>query len=277
MGRWFQWIILTSITGSPVMSILILLVVWFAVDRFTLGLLPDPVRFVMRWRRTWQLERTLVGNPHDRRARFELAELYVRQRRFKAAVDVLKPNLEAGDDDVPTLFVMGVACCGAAHPEQGEVFLEAAADRDPGFRLGVIDLERGRWRLKRGEAKRAREALERFINVRRGTIEGRVLLAGAMVREGNEPKAALMREEAWKEYVSAPRFQRRVERFWAWRARPSRPVFYAAALMLAGAVFGHWVAPALLEMTHGFRGAYGAPYHRYGSRMPQTHADEDAP
>jgi hypothetical protein len=277
MGRYFQWIILTALTGSPVLSILILLVFWFAVDRFTFGLFPDPVRFVMRWRRTWHLERTLAANPHDRRSRFELAELYIRQRRYQRAENVLKPNLVAGDDDVPTLYSMGVACCGAGHPDQGEVFLQEATERDEGFRLGAIDLERGRWRLKRGDAKGAHQALERFVGVRRGTIEGRVLLARAMLGEGNEPQAALMREEAWKEYVSAPRFQRRVERFWAWRAKPSRPLAYLAILMVAGAVFGRYVAPTLLQMTEGMRGSSATPYGRYRPPSRPPAPDEGAP
>ncbi len=44
-----------------------------------------------------------------------------------------------------------------------------------------------------------------------------------------------MRDEAWKDYVSAPGFQRRRERGWAWRARPCRPLAYAA---LAALVLG---------------------------------------
>jgi tetratricopeptide (TPR) repeat protein len=272
MGRYFQWIILTALTGSPILSLLILLVFWFAVDRFTLGLLPDPVRWVMRLRRTWQLERTLTGNPHDRRSRFELAELYIGQRRYKNAVNVLKPNLEAGDDDAPTLFAMGLACYGAGHFEQAEVFLGAAEEHDPGFRLGAIELERGRWRLRHGDPKGAREALERFVHQRKGTIEGRVLLGRAMLAEGNEPQAALMQEEAWKEYVSAPRFQRRVERFWAWRAKPWRPVAYAAALLLAGAAFGRFVAPSLMTAAGSMRGGYG---RSYGYRAPPSSPPPD--
>jgi tetratricopeptide (TPR) repeat protein len=257
MSRYFQWIILTALTGSPVMSILILLVLWFALDRFTLGLLPDPVRFVRRWQRSWYLERVLSGNPHDRRSRFELAELHVVHRRFKAAVDVLKPNLEAGDEDAPTLFVMGQACYGAGHREQGEVFFNAAREADPGYRLGAIDLEQGRWRLQTGDAKGARELLERFAHVRKGTVEGRVLLARAIAGAGDDGKAALVREEAWEEYVSAPRFQRRVERFWAWRAKPSRPLLYAVLFLMAGAMFSRFAGPPLLHAVQGRGGAYG--------------------
>jgi len=263
MGRYFQWLILTALTGSPVLSIVILVVFWFVFDRFTLGLLPDPLRPLMRWRRSLQLERTLVANPHDRRARFELAELYNGQRRYKKAVELLKPNLEAGDDDAPTLFAFGVACYGAGHAEQGEVFMSEAAEQDPRFRLGLIDLERGRWRLRRGEAKGAKEALERFVETRKGTVEGRVLLARAVVMAGDDGKAALIREEAWKEYVSAPRFQRRVERFWAWRAKPSRPVMYALLLLMAGALLGHFGAPTVLSATSRYRAR-----STYGQSVP---------
>jgi tetratricopeptide (TPR) repeat protein len=258
MSRYFQWLILTSLTGSPILSIAILVVFWFVLDRFTFGLLPDPLRFLMRWQRTWRLERLLGANPHDRRARQEVAELYLWQRRYKKAVEALKPNLEAGDDDANTLFTMGWACFGAGHAEQAEVFMAEAAERDPAFRVGAIDLELGRWRLAGGNAKGALEALERFIHVRRGSVEGRVLLAKAMLAAGDDGKAALMREEAWKEYVSAPRFQRRMERFWAWRAKPSRPATYAALLLLVGALFSLWGAPPLVRAAQHTRGVYGS-------------------
>jgi hypothetical protein len=92
--------------------------------------------------------------------------------------------------------------------------------------------------------KGAVEALERFCKGRHGTVEGRVLLAQALDRGGRDADAALMRDEAWKEYVSAPGFQRRRERLWAWRARPSRPLTYAlvAALVLG---VGAWTASRL--------------------------------
>ena len=97
-----------------------LLLVYWGLDRFTFRFLPDPVAWVRRGMRVGKLNRDLVGNPHDRRARYELAEIMVARRRHGRAVELLRPNLEAGDDDVPTLFLMGVACLGAGHAQQGE-------------------------------------------------------------------------------------------------------------------------------------------------------------
>lgn len=232
MSKWFLWMILSSVTRSPVLSLLLVFGLAYVVDRHTFGILPRPLRMLGRWRRAGHLERLLMANPHDRRARFELADLRVGQRRYAAAVEVLKPNLAAGDEDVDTLFLLGVASLGAGQAAQGELLLDEAEKLNPDYKMGAIELERGRWRLARGDAKGAVEALERFCKSRHGTVEGRVLLAKALDKSGRDADAALMRDEAWNDYVSAPAFQRRRERAWAWRARPSRPIAYAAGVVL---------------------------------------------
>lgn len=259
MTKWLQWSVLTMITGSPLGSLVILLVFWYGVDRVTFRFLPNPVRALGRWRRMMTVRNTLAVNPHDRRARLELAEFHLEGGRFKDAVEVLKPNLDAGDDDLVTLYTMGVACLGAGYAEQGEKLLSAVADEDADFRQGAVDLELGRWRLKRGDAKGAREALERFVEIRKGTVEGRVLLARALDLGKDDAAAALMREAAWKEYVAAPRFHRNVERFWAWRAKPSRPLLYAAvglALLLLFARFGALAMARMVEDSRRPNAAY---------------------
>lgn len=236
-SAWLQWIILSGLTGSPVGSAIFLLVFWLVVDRFTLGILPDPLRFVMRWRRSGQLERALQLNPHDGRARLELAGLLVERAKYTRALEVLKPNVEKGDHDAQTLFTMGVACLGAGYPEQGEKLLASVDEASPGFRVNEVDLVRGRFRLLRKDFAGARQALEHLVSARKGTIEGRVLLSQALLGLGDDGAAALMRDAAWAEYVTAPAFQRRKERWWAWRARPSRPITYAAVVVLALGLF----------------------------------------
>ncbi|MET0405422.1 MAG: tetratricopeptide repeat protein [Cystobacter sp.] len=228
---WLLWMALSWVTGSPVLSALGVLGLLWAVGRYSM-ILPGPLRLLGRWRRAATLRRTLHVNPHDRRARYELAELWVGWGRHAAAVEVLKPNLEEGDEDAATLFLLGVAYLGAGDAARGELLLNEAEKRDARFQMGAIDLERGRFRLARGEFPRAIEALRRLREARPGTVEGRVLLARALERGGQDGEAALVREEAWTEYVAAPRFQRRRERLWAWRARPSRPLAYGVALAL---------------------------------------------
>ena len=245
MSSWLLWIILSAVTGSPLMAAAILVVGGLVADRFTWGLLPDPSRWFKRWLRASHLERTLRQNAHDRRARLELADLCVGRGRYARAVELLRPNLEAGDSDTFTLFTMGIACLGAGHFAQGELFLDQAEAADPKFRRAAIDLERGRFRLRRGDGKGALAPLERLCAERQGSVEGRFLLARALEQSGDDGKGALLREEAWKEYRNAPRFQRRAERRWAWRAKPSKPLTVGFAALLVIFLLAKALGPSL--------------------------------
>lgn len=247
MSKFFIWYLLARLTGSPIASAIGLLVFYWAIDRYTLGVLPDPLKFIGLWRRQWKLETHLRHVPHDRKARTDLAEIYLQRKQYAKAVDLLRPNLEAGDDDIASVFDMGVACLGAGHVQQGEKLLAHALDMQADFRVGEIHLVLGRWRLARSDFAGARTALESLVGVRKGTIEGRVLLSRALLGLKDDGAAALMRDAAWHEYVGAPRFQRRRERLWAWRARPSRPILYAALAAAGMFVLAYWVLPSMVQ------------------------------
>ncbi len=233
MSSYALFLILSAITGSPLLGAVLLLVGGWAVEHYTLGLSPGPVRLVRRFLRERRLRHLLLQNPHDRRSRFELASLLIGRRRYAAALELLRANLEAGEQDAEHLFQTAVACAGCGHTEQSEKLFDQAEEEDPRFRLGAIDLERGRWRLARKDYAGAKEALQRFVATRSGTVEGRVLLSRALSGLADADAAAVMRAKAWDEFAGSPRFVRRVERLWAWRARPSRPALYAVALLVA--------------------------------------------
>jgi tetratricopeptide (TPR) repeat protein len=237
-SKYLLWLILSRLTGSPFATGVGLLLLWFVTDRFTLGVLPDPLRWVWRWQRERRLAHLLAQNPHDGRARLEWATLLVERRSYSKAVEVLKPVLARGDHEVNAVFVMGTACLGAGYHQQGEQLLDKVLTLSPAFRHGEAHLWLGRWRLARQDFAGAREALEQFVAERRGTVEGRVLLARALRGLGDDGAAALVEDQAWTEYVSSPSFHRRRERRWAWRAKPTRPLTYALVTALVLVLLG---------------------------------------
>lgn len=245
MSNWFLWLILSRLTGSPIGSAIALLVGWFLVDRFTLGVLPDPLRPVLRWRRRVHLKRVLAHNPHDGRARLELAQLLVERGEGKAAVEILRPNFDRGADDIQSVFTMAEGCLQAGYVEQGEKLFAHAEELDADFRAGELYLVRGRHRLARRDFVGAKADLETLVKLRTGTVQGRVLLAAAHRGLGDDATAVLLEDKAWEEFVVAPRFLRRAERRWAWRARPSRPATYLLVLVLVVATCGTVVVPKL--------------------------------
>jgi predicted Zn-dependent protease len=227
MKTFMPWMLLTMLTGSPLVSAAVVLAAWYFVDRSTVGVFGRVVRAVRRLTRMRTLRRLLAINPHDRRARLELGELLLEHHRPAAALGILRPAVEAGDQVPELLFALGRACLQTGHATQGEQLLEEVEAESSGFRLGAVELERGRYRLERRDAAGAVEALERFCRIRHGTVEGKVLLARALAALGREAEAADWRAKAWEDYVHAPGFRQRAERLWAWRVKPWRPVAWA--------------------------------------------------
>ncbi|HTT72168.1 MAG TPA: tetratricopeptide repeat protein [Anaeromyxobacteraceae bacterium] len=233
---WLLWYLLASLTGHPLGVLLAILVIGWLGDRLSFGWLPSPLRLMARLRRIGELRRTLATNPHDRRARLELADLLLKRRPQEAAA-LARQNVEAGDEDVPTVFLLGAALARSGSLERAEQVLSFAEKAEPGFRMGEIDLELGRLRLARGDFDGAQEVLTRFVAQRPGTVEGRYLLARALAGRGDLEGARRVRAEGWREYRTLPRFRRREERPFAARLRPLRSalvlgVAVAAALLV---------------------------------------------
>lgn len=224
--------VLSAMTGSPLLAAAIVLCFYFLVDRLTLGLLPDPVRLVRRWQRVSKLRRRIASASFDRKARTELADLYLDLGRTGAAYDVLLPNYQAGDEDVYTLFALGVAAYGSGRGDEAERLLALAWERDAKFRLGAIALELGRGRLATGKPEAATAALLHLVEVRPSSVEGKVLLAKARAALGQKQESSDLYEQAWRDHAAAPRFAQRQQRWWAWRAKPARPVIYLFAMVM---------------------------------------------
>jgi tetratricopeptide (TPR) repeat protein len=248
-GSWIAWMLISWLTGNPILALLVVAAAWWLGDRATFRVLPDPLRLLGRRSRVASLRRTLSTNPHDRRARLELGTLLLEGRRPAEAAKLLRQNAEAGDDDLHTTFALGAALARIGDREGAERYLAAARARDPAFRLGEIDLELGRLRVRAGDAAGALEPLRRLVAARPGTVEGRYWLAQALERQGDAAGAARARDEAWGEYAALPRFRRSHERPYAWRIRPWRPALVAAALLIAAALLLRAVVPELSAMA----------------------------
>ncbi len=223
---------LSALTGSPLLAGAIVVAAWLLLDRVTLGLLPDPVRFFRRWQRIGKLRDRVAAAPFDRKARAELAELYLDAGRNEAAYQVVLPNHQAGEDDIYTLFALGCAAYRSGRVEEAEALLAQAWAKEAKFRLGAIPLELGRGRLAAGKHEGAEAALLHLLEFRPSSVEGKVLLARCRVALGKKREAEQLYDEAWADHQAAPRFQQRQQRWWAWRAKPERPILYVIVTVM---------------------------------------------
>ncbi len=232
------------LTRSPLAAALVTLAVWLVVDWNGLRLVPRLGRRLFAQRRAAELRRSLSYNPHDRRARIALADIYNGLNRSAAAVEVVRPAVEADPSDVEALFQLGLACLRQGDRERGELFLDEIEATHPDFRQGEIRFEEGRARLRAGDPLAALEALQAYLGNHPGSVRGLVLLAAAKAEIGDDAGSRQANAQAWQEFTELPRFARREARPWAWRANPTRPVAYLGAAVAAGGLL--WLLPRLV-------------------------------
>src|ERR1700693_1006527 len=137
MSNWINFSILWMLTGSPVSAALILLAAYAIMDWYTFGFLRGVARAVANFRRGRRLRLLLLHNPHDRKARADLGEILLSQRRYARAIEVVKPIADQAPHDLDALFMLGVACLATGRVEQGELFLTEVHHARPDFRDGA--------------------------------------------------------------------------------------------------------------------------------------------
>jgi tetratricopeptide (TPR) repeat protein len=237
MSNWINFSILWMLTGSPVSAALILLFAYAVMDWYTFGFLRGVARAVADFRRGRRLRLVLLHNPHDRKARADLGDILLSQRRYARAIEVVKPIADEAPHDLNALYMLGVACLASGRIEQGELFLTEVHQARPDFRDGAPLLELGRSRVRR-RAAAAAGPLQMFLQEHPHHVEARYWLSRAHALGGDASAAATERARCWREYETELPYQQRADRIWAWRARPSRPLLYAAAACCALALAG---------------------------------------
>jgi hypothetical protein len=133
--------------------------------------------------------------------------------------------------------LLGVACLATGRVREGEIFLGEVYEANPGYRDSAALLQLGRFRVRRGDPAAA-EPLRRYLEAHPHHVEARFLLSRACALARDPAAAAAERARCWQEYETELPYQRRHDRIWAWRARPSRPLVYAAAACCGIALVG---------------------------------------
>lgn len=236
MNSWINFSILWMLTGSPVAAAAILLAAYAIADWYTFGFLRGVARAVAGFRRGRRLRLVLLHNPHDRKARADLGAILLSQRRHARAIEVVKPLADEDPHNLQALYLLGIACLATGRVDQGELFLSEVHKAEPGFKDGDPLLELARWRARR-RSPGAIEPLREFLKTHPHHVEARYLLARALQSAGDAAGASAERDRCWQEYETELPYQRRQDRLWAWRARPSRPMLYALVACCALAMF----------------------------------------
>lgn len=243
MTKWVLFSALWWLTGNPLLALCALLLFALVVDRAFVGLLPDPLRGWRAWRRRLELNRCISNNPYDGPSLLGLGRDAVERWKHREARPLLERALERMPGEAEARYLLGLAEIGCDDVKTGIERIRALLAEQPRYRFGEPWLEVGARLLSLGRDREAVEALQGFVQIQPASVRGRYLLAIALARTGERARARQERRRAWEEFVTLPRFRRKHDRRYAWRANPRRPLLYGAvaiamAVLVAAAYVG---------------------------------------
>jgi tetratricopeptide (TPR) repeat protein len=217
MGKFLVFYLIWRITGNPILAIIVLLVIYYFVDRRYIGLLPSISKPFRRRSRMAQLRRMIHVNPHDMPAKQDLAELYIDTRQYRRALELLHSLPKHALESPSVLYDLGQCQLALGDVAQGEALITQALQTDARLSHGEPYLKLAA-AVAQSNPERSMEYLSRFQQQNVSTCESYYRI-GLLQQQFGHADAAL---RAWRDcldtYRSLPRFRKRTQRRWVIKA-----------------------------------------------------------
>ncbi|UOF89845.1 tetratricopeptide repeat protein [Fodinisporobacter ferrooxydans] len=218
MGKFFLFYIIWRITGNPILAIIVLLMIYYVVDRRYIGLLPSVLNPFRKRVRMSRLQKQLDINPHDMSAKYELAQAYIEARQPKRALELLQAMPASMQDSEDVLYHTGLCHLSLGDMEVGETLILRALALNSRLHYGEPYLKLATAFANVFPAK-AMHWFEQFEADNFSSCECYYRKGLLHLQLGNRDKA----KQEWKKcleiYRTLPNFRKRSERRWVLAAR----------------------------------------------------------
>lgn len=136
MNKFIIFVLLSYLTGNPLLVLVIMLLVIFFVERRYVGILPDVFEPWRRAKRTRQLKRDIAINPANAESYLELGEAYFRQGKYEHALSFLESASGKMEGHPLFHFYLGASYYQCGRIKEGKAELEKAIRANPKVSLG---------------------------------------------------------------------------------------------------------------------------------------------
>lgn len=136
MRYFFSYILLSRILGNPLIAFLILLILFFFMERKFVGIIPDVFKPFRRKKKIANLKTAIKLNPADTNAHRQLGTLYLEDKKYKEAEENLTKVLEKMDNYAESHFLLGKSYYLQGKADLGVKELKAAVDLNPKIAFG---------------------------------------------------------------------------------------------------------------------------------------------
>lgn len=216
--KFFLFYLLWRITGNPILAILVLLIVFYVMERRYIGVLPSVTKPIKRRLQISSLQKQIQINPHDMPARLQLAECYMEAKRYSRGLQLLEDISTSMQADAEVLCNKGICQLALGRLAEGEQLVSDALRIDGRVRYGEPWL-RLATAFAQADPKKSLAYLEEFQKRNFSSCESWYRMARLQAHFGNLTESRRALEQCLQTYRVLPRFRKRQERRWVTLAR----------------------------------------------------------
>ncbi len=219
MSKIFLFYILTVLTRSPLLALLVILALYFFLDRRFVGLLPDFSAPFRARREIARLKREVMLNPRDAEALSDLGRDLVRMGKDREGVGFLERALPRMSEIAETRFYLGLGYLHLGEVEKALGHLSAVLSIDPRYGYGEAWLRMGDLKVLEKDLAGALESYQSFTAIHTSSSEGFYKLGEVCQRLEDRKKAKEYYSTSMNAMRGSPPHKKRIDRPWFWKAR----------------------------------------------------------
>lgn len=200
------------------MALLVLMIVFYFLDRRYLGIFPNLFRPYQLSRRLRKVRQELALGPHNASLKLEAARILVEKRRYAEGMVLLDDLIHIMSDSAEVWFEAGRCRLKLGDLSIGEAHILQALQLNPRVRYGEPYLRLGEAYADVDQNK-AIQYLRQFQEIHSSSCEAYYRLGIVLEKMNQKGQAKQAYEEAMTIYQSLPKYKRKSERRWVWLAR----------------------------------------------------------
>jgi tetratricopeptide (TPR) repeat protein len=211
--------LLWRLTGNPFLAIIILLVIFYVLDRRFVGLTPNLFKPFQLNRKASRLRQELSANPHNTSAKLELARILIEKKKYQEALPYLEQTVAIMEDSADVHYDLGLCHLKLGDLSQGESLMLKALELNPRAKYGQPYLRLGEALSAADQPVKAAAYMEQFRELHSSSCEAYYRLGQLYQQLGRQDDAKRAFRETLNIYRGLPRYSRRQQRRWALLAR----------------------------------------------------------